>query len=78
MNRTAWMFLAPLVLAGCSKEPPPPSPTLDQGRAETRSLEAADPVGVNGHAVRQKVDAALNANDAANARLQQEAAGAGN
>ncbi len=61
------------MLAACSKEPPPPSPAVDHGRPETRSLEAADPMGYNGHAVREKVDSALNANDAANAQLEQAA-----
>ena len=60
------------MLAACSKEPPP-SPAVDHGRPETRSLEAADPMGYNGHAVREKVDSALNANDAANAQLEQAA-----
>lgn len=58
------------MIAACSKEPPPPKP--DTGRAETRSLEAADAVGYNGKAIRQKVDGALDANDAHNAQLEKE------
>ena len=66
------LLAAVLVVAACTKESPP---TLkdDAGRPETRSLEAADPMGYNGKAIRKQVDSALNANDAANAKLQKEA-----
>lgn len=66
------VFFGVLVLAGCSKEPPPPKPVMDSGRPETRSLEAADAVGYNGKQVRQKVDAALDANDAHNADMAKQ------
>lgn len=62
MNKTSIIVLA-LALGACSKEPPPPKP-VDNGRPETRSLEAADAMGYNGKEVRQKVDKALDANDA--------------
>lgn len=63
--------LSLMMLAACS-DPPPPKTVNDTGRAETRSLEAADAMGYNGKAVRQKVDGALNANDAHNAELQKQ------
>jgi hypothetical protein len=44
----------------------------DQGRKETKSLEAADAVGYEGKAIRKKVDAALDANDARKGQLDQE------
>jgi len=65
------LTLSLMMLAACS-DPPPPKTVNDTGRAETRSLEAADAMGYNGKAVRQKVDGALNANDAHNAELEQQ------
>lgn len=59
-----------LLLAACSKEPPPSKP--DTGRPETRSIEAADAVGYNGKEIRKKVDGALDANDAHNAELEKQ------
>jgi hypothetical protein len=64
------VILVVSMMAACSKEPPPPKP--DTGRAETRSLEAADAIGYNGKAIRKKVDGALDANDAHNAQLEKE------
>jgi hypothetical protein len=43
----------------------------DTGRAETKSIEAADAMGYNGKEIRQKLDGALDANDAHNEKLEQ-------
>ena len=64
------IFLCLLAVVACQKEEPLKTDS-DTGRAETRSLEAADPIGYNGKEVRKKVDGALNANDAHNAQLEQ-------
>ncbi len=71
-HKLTMLFTAILLLAACS-EPPPPKTVIDKGRPETKSLEGADAIGYNGKAIRQKVDGALNANDANNARIQKEA-----
>lgn len=60
-------------IVACSKEEPPKPIVSDKGRPETRSIEAANAVGYNGTAMRQKVDKALDANDAANKKMDQEA-----
>jgi hypothetical protein len=60
-------------LSGCGAKQPETtaSTTPDQGRKETKSLEAADAVGYEGKAIRKKVDAALDANDARKQQLDQ-------
>ncbi len=61
-----------LGLVACSKEPATPQPTVkDTERPETRSIEAADAVGYNGKAIRQKLDKSLDANDAAKQKIDQ-------
>ncbi len=61
------MILAFLVLAGlfgCSSEPNEPMGEIkDQGREETKKIEAIGAVGYDGKAVRQKVDKMLDANE---------------
>jgi hypothetical protein len=74
MSRVTVWAAAALLLAACGKEPPPLTPKTDTGRPETRSLEAADAVGYDGKAIRQKVDAGLNANDDYNRKLEEQAA----
>jgi len=61
-----------LTLTACQKQEPIKA-AEDTGRAETRSIEAADAMGYNGKEIRKKVDGALDANDAHNAQLQQQA-----
>ncbi len=69
----ALMLLVSGGLVGCHKDLPPPHPTEDHGRPETKSIEGINAVGYNGTAVRQKLDKALNANDAANKQMDEAA-----
>lgn|GEM_PF-2440097 len=61
------------VLVACHKDVPPPKPVEDHGRPETRSIEGINAVGYNGTAVRQKLDKALDANDATNKQMDDAA-----
>ena len=72
MKKVLLGFGVILLLAACQKEPTPVKTEPDTGRPETKSIEAADAMGYNGKEIRQKVDGALNANDAHNAQLEQE------
>lgn len=49
--------------AGCGPRDPDSGKVSDDGRKETRSIEAADTVGYEGKAIRKKVDHALDLND---------------
>ncbi|MGH8506774.1 MAG: hypothetical protein ACRETM_12545 [Stenotrophobium sp.] len=52
-------------LAACNAAPPPPAPkAAPQGRVETRGIRNTDAIGYSGSAIANKVDAALDANDA--------------
>jgi len=62
-----------LGLAACTKQEPPKPMISDTGRPETRSVEAANAVGYNGTAMRQKLDKALDANDAQTQKMDQAA-----
>ncbi|MBC7751358.1 MAG: hypothetical protein H7Z73_06515 [Candidatus Saccharibacteria bacterium] len=62
-----------LGLTACSKPEPPKPIVSDTGRPETRSVEAANAVGYNGTAMRQKLDKALDANDAQTQKMNQAA-----
>jgi len=81
MNRVSKTLLMGSLAAGlafiqasCSKEPPPPKPAVvDNGRPETRSIEAADSIGYNGKEIRHKLDKALDANDATSKQMDQAA-----
>jgi poly(3-hydroxybutyrate) depolymerase len=65
--------VASLAVTACSK-PEQPKPIIsDTGRPETRSVEAANAVGYNGTAIRQKLDKALDANDAETKKIDQAA-----
>lgn len=57
----------------CSKQEPPKPIVSDTGRPETRSVEAANAVGYNGTAMRQKLDKTLDANDAQTQKMNQAA-----
>jgi poly(3-hydroxybutyrate) depolymerase len=66
-------MVAGLGVAACSK-PEPPKPIISKtGRPETRSVEALNAVGYNGTAIRQKLDKALDANDAQTQKMNQAA-----
>ena len=67
-----FMGCASTSLVACSKEAPKPM-ISDKGRPETRSIEAANAVGYNGTAMRQKVDKALDANDKVTKQMDQAA-----
>jgi hypothetical protein len=60
-------------IVACTQQEPPKPIISDTGRPETRSVEAANAVGYNGTAMRQKLDKALDANDAKNQDLNQVA-----
>jgi hypothetical protein len=60
-------------IAACSKEAPPQPIIQDTGRADTRSIEAANAVGYNGAVMRQKVDQSLNAHDAVTTQINEAA-----
>lgn len=62
-----------LGMAACTKQEPPKPIISDTGRPETRSVEAANAVGYNGTAMRQKLDKALDANDAQAKKMDQAA-----
>lgn len=67
MKRYGYMILVFLVLAGlfgCSAEPNEPMGKIkDEGREETKKIEAIGAVGYDGKAIRQKVDNMLDANE---------------
>ncbi len=74
MKKILLSLVVASVLVACQKEPEPvKTMPPDTGRAETKSIEAADAIGYNGKEIRQKLDGALDANDAHNAQLEQQA-----
>lgn len=60
-------------IVACTKEEPAKPIVSDTGRPETRSVEAANAVGYDGTAMRQKLDKSLDANDAMNQKMSQDA-----
>lgn len=56
-------------LAACGKQPEAPKPGEPQGRAETEALRNTEAVGYAGDAIANKVDGALETNDARKAEL---------
>lgn len=62
-NRIILLCTVAAFLAGCSSSSQPQSGEKDQGREETKKLEAASAVGYDGKAVRKSVDNTLNKND---------------
>jgi PBP1b-binding outer membrane lipoprotein LpoB len=60
------------LFAGCSSSSQPQSVEKDQGRAETKKLEAASAVGYDGKAIRKSVDNTLNKNDDHNREIEKE------
>jgi hypothetical protein len=63
MKRWIVPLFAMLLLGACGKPAEEQARKVDEGRAETRHLEAVDSVGYAGSGVRKKVDKALDAND---------------
>ncbi len=71
MNVRIFAVAALLLLSACSR-PPPEGEGSDEGRPETRGIEAADPIGYDGRAIRKKVDKVLDLNDQRTQQLDQE------
>jgi len=67
MNRYVhmiWTFILLACLAGCNSEPNElTGKAKDQGREETKKIEAIGAVGYDGKAIRQKVDKMLDENE---------------
>lgn len=69
MSRTTILALAAALLCSGCPEPdkpppaPPPKDTPTAGRAETRNIRNLDAIGVQGSAIADKVDGALQANE---------------
>jgi hypothetical protein len=70
LQAVAILYVAAIVGA-CSEKPPaaPPPPATNSGRPETASIRNTEAVGTGGQAIANKVDAALNANDASKENL---------
>jgi hypothetical protein len=74
MKTSLWMWIAGvMLLASCSKEPPPVTPKADTGRPETRNIGGADAMGYNGKAIRQQLDNSLDTTDDYNKKLEEQA-----
>jgi len=56
-------------LAACGKQPEAPKPGEPQGRAESQPIRNTEAVGYAGDAIANKLDGALEANDARKAEL---------
>ena len=63
------LTIAAVALAACGKQPEVPKPGEPQGRAETQPIRNTEAVGYAGDAIANKVDGALEANDARKAEL---------
>ncbi len=71
--RNLLLVLAVLVSACGGDEPPPPEQPAPQGRNETQAIRNTEAVGTGGGAVADKVDEALDQNEEASKKLQEEA-----
>lgn len=67
------LVLAVIGAACGGDEPPAPEQPAPQGRAETQTIRNTEAVGTGGAAIADKVDAALDKNDEASKKLQEEA-----
>ena len=71
------MIYVSLLLAcfvGCDSEPnEPKGKAKDQGREETKKIEAVSAVGYDGKAIRQQVDKMLDDNERRNRELEEAA-----
>lgn len=63
MKRITLAFVL-AALTACGKQPEAPKPGEPQGRAETQNIRNVEAVGYSGDAIANKVDGALDANDA--------------
>ena len=66
---TTALVLAAL-LAGCSKPEEPVADRKPEGREETRGIRNTEAIGYSGDAIADKLDSALDANDARNRELE--------
>lgn len=74
MTKPLVLMLAVLLAACGSDEPPPePAPAPQEGRAETQAIRNTEAVGVPGAAIADKVDDAIDQDEAANKKRQEEA-----
>jgi hypothetical protein len=60
-----------LLSTACTPPPEPQERAADTGRPETRGIEAADPLGFEGAAIRKKVDRAIELNNQSPARIDE-------
>lgn len=69
-----WMMTASaaLLLGACGAPPTPSEDDLAEPRAETQGIRNTENVGYGGNAIADKLDAALDANDARTAVLDQQ------
>lgn len=67
-------YVALILIAGCNSSQQQPVVQKDQGRPETKKLEAATAVGYDGAAVRKSVDSVLNKNDVRTNETDKQAA----
>lgn len=58
------LAVAAVSLAACGKQPEVPKPGEPQGRTETQPVRNTEAIGYSGDAIANKVDGALDANDA--------------
>ncbi|HEY0916034.1 MAG TPA: hypothetical protein VGE22_14265, partial [Solimonas sp.] len=63
---------AALLLGACSKPEEPVADREPQGREETRGIRNTEAIGYSGSAIADKVDGALDANDARKSQLDQQ------
>ncbi len=63
---------AALLLGACGKHEEPVADREPQGREETRGIRNTEAIGYSGNAIADKVDGALDANDARKAQLDQQ------
>ncbi len=63
---------AALLLGACSKPEEPVADHEPQGREETRGIRNTEAIGYSGSAIADKVDGALDANDARKSQLDQQ------
>lgn len=74
MNRFHGLMFSAVLLASvsaCDRPEPEPTrfPPSPQGREETRGIRSTEAIGYSGEAIADRVDSALDANDARNREL---------